>query len=302
MARIRTIKPDFWDSPATGQASLRARLLFIAMWNWADDFGIGDAHSGRLWNFAFPNDRVDPADIPAVYAEVADLFGVIFYEHEGRPYYYIPSWNKHQKIDRRSVQKVPYPDESAPTLFPAIPGPPKPADIPPKSQRNQPVGTEELGTEELNNIAQHKVERSRFEEFWSVYPRKVGKQKARTKYDTARKRASQDQIIEGAKRLASDPNLPEVQFIPHAKTWLERDGWDDDPYPPRDGKPQLSTADPRAERIKARRLREIPIPQELYDGPDPTAPAKWQKAFLDAIGDGATDQQATEHANTQIGR
>jgi hypothetical protein len=34
MARIRTIKPEFWDSPSTARASLRARLFFIAMWNW----------------------------------------------------------------------------------------------------------------------------------------------------------------------------------------------------------------------------------------------------------------------------
>lgn len=163
MARIRTIKPDFWDSPATGQASLRARLLFIAMWNWADDFGIGDAHSGRLWNFAFPNDEPpkmvvsgEPADIPptfrripAEYAEVSNLFGVIFFEHDGRPYYYIPTWNKHQKIDRRSVQKVPYPDEDTQALFVDITGPPKSQRNPPTSQRNVGVGTEELGTEEL---------------------------------------------------------------------------------------------------------------------------------------------------------
>ena len=39
MPRIRTIKPEFWDSPGTASASLRIRLLFIAMWNWADDHG-----------------------------------------------------------------------------------------------------------------------------------------------------------------------------------------------------------------------------------------------------------------------
>ncbi|EUA31270.1 bacteriophage gp78 domain protein [Mycobacterium xenopi 3993] len=43
MPRIRTIKPEFWDSPDTAAADLRTRLLYIAMWNWADDYGIGDA-------------------------------------------------------------------------------------------------------------------------------------------------------------------------------------------------------------------------------------------------------------------
>jgi hypothetical protein len=38
--RIRSIKPEFWDSPSTASASVRVRLLFIAMWNWADDHGV----------------------------------------------------------------------------------------------------------------------------------------------------------------------------------------------------------------------------------------------------------------------
>jgi hypothetical protein len=39
--------------------------------------------------------------------------------------------------------------------------------------------------------------------------------------------------VDGAIRLAADPNLPEVAFIPHPSTWLNRGGWDDAPYPPR---------------------------------------------------------------------
>ena len=52
VARIRTIKPEFWDSGDTARATLRARLLYIAMWNYADDYGIGDASPIRLIGFA----------------------------------------------------------------------------------------------------------------------------------------------------------------------------------------------------------------------------------------------------------
>jgi len=86
-----------------------------------------------------------------------------------------------------------------------------------------------------NNLAQPAVERkpppSRFDEFWALYPRKVGKAKAATKYTTATKRASEQTIIDGARDLANDPNLPEPKFVPHPTTWLERDGWDDEPMP-----------------------------------------------------------------------
>lgn len=296
MARIRTIKPDFWDSPATGQASLRARLLFIAMWNWADDFGIGDAHAGRLWNFAFPNDRVNPADIPAVYAEVSNLFGVIFYEHEGRPYYYIPSWNKHQKIDRRSVQKVPYPDESAPALFPAIPGPPNPADIPPKSQRNQPVGTEELGTEELYMRTEGAPYSKQFEEWWKHWPVKRDKKRAYPAFEKALKRAKLADLIAGAVAYGKYLKAHPEQSPKFAEGWLNDDRWNDDLG-------SNAGATPSEDRIKSWRSRngQPPVPADLLNT-DPAAANAWGRAFLAAIGDGKTDQQATQHANTQIGR
>ena len=40
MARIRSVKPEFWEDEAVGQLSLGARLLFIASWNLADDEGL----------------------------------------------------------------------------------------------------------------------------------------------------------------------------------------------------------------------------------------------------------------------
>lgn len=72
-----------------------------------------------------------------------------------------------------------------------------------------------------------------FARFWSAYPRKVGKKTAEAKFKTALQRADAETIIAGAHRLADDPNLPEAQFIPHPSTWLNRDGWEDEPLPER---------------------------------------------------------------------
>ncbi len=114
MARIRTIKPEFWDSPGTASASLRIRLLYIAMWNWADDHGRGTANAAQLLSFAFPNDAELPslvAEFPRVCTEVSDAFGVVWYEAAGRPFYAIPSWNEHQKNERKATSKYPPPPE-----------------------------------------------------------------------------------------------------------------------------------------------------------------------------------------------
>lgn len=82
-----------------------------------------------------------------------------------------------------------------------------------------------------------------FDTFWAVYPRKVGKRSAKTKYAAAVKRAGGEHaVIDGARRLANDPNLPsETRFIPHPSTWLSRDGWEDEPLPDRGGKRSQSS-------------------------------------------------------------
>src|SRR5690625_415373 len=125
MARIRTIKPEFWDSPSTAKAGPWARLLFIALWNWADDHGRGTANLKELEGFAFPNDTFpmtcsgntahshgNTVHFRDVVAEVSECFGVVFYTVSGRPYFEIPSWDAHQRNERRSSgSKYPGPAE-----------------------------------------------------------------------------------------------------------------------------------------------------------------------------------------------
>src|SRR5690625_4396904 len=125
MARIRTIKPEFWDSPSTARASAVARLAYIAMWNWADDYGRGTANLKELEGFVFPNDDVHELSggharyFRDVVAEVETCFEVVFYTHDGRPYYEIPAWEQHQRNERRAKQsRYPGPFDEGSTLTP----------------------------------------------------------------------------------------------------------------------------------------------------------------------------------------
>ncbi len=105
--RIRSIKPEFWSSPNLPPDPW-VRLLFIAMWNWADDSGVGTANERELLGFAFPNDdEITVEDLRRMLVEIRRVFGVEFYTVGGRPYYSIPSWETHQKFDRRSKGKHP---------------------------------------------------------------------------------------------------------------------------------------------------------------------------------------------------
>lgn len=112
----------------------------------------------------------------------------------------------------------------------------------------------------------------RFDEFWDAYPRKVGKKKARAKFAAAIKAAGDAQrVIDGALRLAADPNLPEKQFIPHPTTWLERGGWDDEPLPARSLPRQVPQRKSEAEqwddvRRELRQQREVRNQTTIVDG------------------------------------
>ncbi len=74
---------------------------------------------------------------------------------------------------------------------------------------------------------------AQFEEFWSIYPRKVSKRAALKAFESALGRASFDALLAGAIRFANDRNLPEAEFIPHPTTWLNGDRWLDGPLPER---------------------------------------------------------------------
>lgn len=82
-----------------------------------------------------------------------------------------------------------------------------------------------------------------FDAFWATYPRRVGKPKALAAYTKATGRASPSVILDGARRYRDDPHR-EAAFTAHPTTWLNRDGWDDDPLPPRrDGPPGRRSTD-----------------------------------------------------------
>lgn len=235
MARIRTIKPEFWDSPDTARASLRARLLYISMWNLADDYGIGDGNFKRIIGFAFPNDEIGVAESPRLIAEVSRTFSVMFFDYEGRPYYWIPSWETHQRTEKRAKQRVPFPDNPK-TLTSS--GQMDGGGISAPSVGTSAAGTGEQGNRgtgerELENTCPAKPNVSdEFLDWYLEYPRKDSKGVAEKAYAKARKIATADELVEGAIRYREDPNR-EATFTKLPATWLNAKCWEDGPLPAR---------------------------------------------------------------------
>ena len=71
-----------------------------------------------------------------------------------------------------------------------------------------------------------------FIDWYTEYPRKASRAVAEKAYAKARKKASTQELLEGARRYSEDPNR-EQEFTKMPATWLNGGCWDDGPLPPR---------------------------------------------------------------------
>lgn len=130
MARIRTIKPDFWTDEKVVALSPLARLLFIGTWNFVDDYGRAEYSPTRLKMQVLP---ADSADIRPLLAEIIEAGLITIYNIDGKDYFEVRGFSKHQKVDRRGQEKIPPPRRIPPN-------PPEgsrviPPPFPPESRR-----------------------------------------------------------------------------------------------------------------------------------------------------------------------
>lgn len=114
MARIRSIKPEFWASESLGRLAgpegRQARLLFIALWNHAEDHGVCRAAPALIRSQAFPYDEdVSASDVSRWLALLECGRFIVRYERNGSAYAWIRGFDEHQKIDRKSKTTLPEP-------------------------------------------------------------------------------------------------------------------------------------------------------------------------------------------------
>jgi hypothetical protein len=115
MARIRSIKPEFWTSAQVMDCSSNARLLFIGMWNFADDAGRMAYSPKTLKAQIYPSDDITIADIKDMIVELSSNGLVLIYSAEDKEFIQVTGWH-HQKIDRPKPSKFPAPFvETSPT-------------------------------------------------------------------------------------------------------------------------------------------------------------------------------------------
>lgn len=100
MARIRTVKPEFWSSEQVMECSPIARLLFIGLWNFCDDAGNHVASAKTVKAEIFPGDDISSTDVQGMLDELSSNSLIAFYTKGDKEYLHVTGWRKHQKIDK----------------------------------------------------------------------------------------------------------------------------------------------------------------------------------------------------------
>jgi hypothetical protein len=146
-----------------------------------------------------------------------------------------------------------------------------------REKGNASVTTPETETETETETDKRKD----FDQFWKIYPLKVGKGAALKAFLKAIRTTDTDIIIKGAQRYKLDPNRAQA-YTAHPATWLNAQRWLDEALPTRNLSPaemkekELQEARIKSEREKAeneawfreqeaQRQRAVPPPAELRE-------------------------------------
>lgn len=113
VARIRTIKPEFWTSEKIVECSVNARLLFIGLWNFADDEGRMEDKPKRIKMQVFPGDDFNSDDVAGMLQELSKNDLIIRYSIDGKEIIQVKGWD-HQRIDKPNQSKLPPYSENDP--------------------------------------------------------------------------------------------------------------------------------------------------------------------------------------------
>lgn len=105
MARIRTIKPEFWGDEKLAPLPALARLVFLGLISMADDAGRLVDNVKSIDGFIFPETEETSRDSLDTLASSGRI--VRYKSESGQRIIQVANWLKHQKVDKPSRYTLP---------------------------------------------------------------------------------------------------------------------------------------------------------------------------------------------------
>lgn len=108
MARIRSLKPEFWTDMRLARLPAMSRLVFLCLISMADDEGRIEGDAETVWHFGFPRESVE--DVTSALRTLVECSRIVLYRgDDGVPVVAIPTFRRHQRVDRPYPSKLPAP-------------------------------------------------------------------------------------------------------------------------------------------------------------------------------------------------
>lgn len=215
MARIRTIKPEFFTSEDIVSMSPLARLFYVSLWCECD-------REGRMeWKpvtFKMRYLPGDDCDVNALAEELTARGLVVLYEVAGKKYAEIPTFTEHQVINNREAPStLPLREVNAKsTRAPRVKAP---------SARAEAEGKEGNGKEGK----EHAAFSAGFLRFWKTWPsgdRKQDKNACWTKWQLHGLESLTDQIIADVEAKKQSAKWA-AGFVEMPATYINNRRWED---------------------------------------------------------------------------
>ena len=211
----RIIKDSIRTSKSVNSMTDFQFRLWVYLLTYVDDYGRGSADPELLKGFVFPRRKgVTEASIEKSLQDLANIGSILLYEVDGESYFCFPNWADHQRIQTKK-SRFPSPNDGAIKKSTVSHG-----ELPPESNPNPNPNTNP-------NPNARDTRGAAFEKFWSAYPRKEGKQKARMAFDKVT--VPLDVLLSAieSQKKSAQWNKDDGRFIPHATTWLNGKRWED---------------------------------------------------------------------------
>ena len=105
MARIRTIKPEFWTDSKIVSLPIEARILFIGLFNFCDDEGYIENDPEQIHLQVLPSDTSVDVDCLLDLLMACGLIDCC-YAQTGKTYLHVHNFDKHQKVSHKTPSRI----------------------------------------------------------------------------------------------------------------------------------------------------------------------------------------------------